>query len=43
MHLPSNEVGQRRGAAAIGHVEQVDACHHLEQFAGYVAPGAVTG
>ena len=42
MHLPSNEVGQRWGTATIGHVEQVDACHHLEQFAGYVAPGPVS-
>jgi hypothetical protein len=43
LHPPSNEVGQRWGAATIGHVEQVDACHHIEQLARYVAPGAVTG
>ncbi len=34
LHLPASKVGECRPGAAIGHVHQVDASHHLEQFPG---------
>ena len=33
LHLTGQQVGERGGGAAIGHVDDVDAGHHLEQFA----------
>ena len=36
LHLPAEQIGQRRRTAAIGHVHHVDAGHHLEQLAGDV-------
>ena len=37
LHLSANQVGQCGRTAAIGHVNHVDAGHHLEQLAGHVA------
>src|SRR5262249_47194739 len=34
LHLPSEEIIERRPATTIGHVNHVDAGHHLEQLAG---------
>ena len=34
LHLSGEQIGERGGRATIGHVNQVDAGHHLEQFAG---------
>ena len=34
LHLAADQIGQRGRAAAIGHVQHIDAGHHLEQFAG---------
>ena len=36
LHLPADQIGHHRRAAAIGHVHHVDAGHHLEQLAGEV-------
>src|SRR5262249_15602347 len=33
LHLPAEQIGKRGYAAAIGHVQHVDASHHLEQLA----------
>ena len=38
LHLPAEQIGERRRRAAIGHVDHVDAGHHLEQLAGHMAP-----
>src|SRR5262249_50480821 len=38
--LPGDEIGDRRPATAIGHVDHVDAGHHLEKLAGQMSPGA---
>ena len=43
LHLTGDQVGQRRRAAAVGHVHHVDAGHHLEQLARHVDRGAVAG
>jgi hypothetical protein len=42
LYLPAKQVGNRRRAAAIGHVHHIDAGHHFEQLAGHMwrAPGA---
>ena len=32
LHLPAEQVGQRRPSTAVGHVEHVDASHHFEQL-----------
>ena len=37
LHLPAEQVGQRGPGAAIGHVNHVDAGHHLEQLAGHMS------
>ncbi len=34
LHLTAEQVGDGRRVAAIGHMQHVDAGHHLEQFAG---------
>ena len=34
LHLSAEQIGQRGRVAAIGHVDHVDAGHHLEQLAG---------
>ena len=36
LHLPAEQIGQRGRRAAIGHVDHVDAGHHLEQLAGHM-------
>ena len=36
LHLPGEQVGERRRRAAIRHVDHVDAGHHLEQLAGHM-------
>ena len=41
LHLPAEQIGQRRRRAAIGHVNHVDAGHHLEQLAGDMWPGSI--
>ena len=38
LHLPAEQIGQRGRRAAIGHVQHVDAGHHLEQLAGDMWP-----
>ena len=43
LHLPAEQIGQRRRRAAIGHVDHVDAGHHLEQLAGDMLRRAVAG
>ena len=40
---PGDEVVERRAGAAIGHVQHLDPGHALEQLAGEVNRGAVTG
>src|SRR5262249_28714704 len=35
--LPADEIGHRRPITAVGHVNHVDAGHHLEQLAGQMA------
>jgi hypothetical protein len=34
LHLPAEQIGNRGSSAAIGHMDNVDAGHHLEQFTG---------
>ena len=34
LHLPAEQIVERRPATTIGHVNHVDAGHHLEQLAG---------
>src|SRR5262245_35466068 len=36
LHLPTEQIGERRPATTIGHVGHIDAGHHLEQFAGHM-------
>jgi hypothetical protein len=36
LHLPGEQVGERRPLAAIRHVQRGDAGHHLEQLAEYM-------
>ena len=43
LHLAGDQIGERRRAAAVGHVDHVDAGQHLEQFAGHVDRRAVAG
>ena len=43
LHLPAEQIGQRRCLAAIRHVDHVDAGHHLEQLARQMARGPVAG
>jgi len=40
LHLPGEEIGERRPATAIGHVDHIDPGHHLEQLAGHMGHGA---
>src|SRR6516162_3045432 len=40
LHLAAEEIGERRPGAAIGHVLNVDAGHHLEQLAGHMHRGS---
>ena len=39
LHLSSEQIDKRGACAAIRHVHQVDAGHHLEQFAGDMLRG----
>src|ERR1700726_1052896 len=34
LHLSAEQIGKRRSPAAIRHMDQINAGHHLEQFAG---------
>ena len=43
LHLPAEQIGERGRRAAIGHVDHVDAGHHLEQLAGHMGRGPVAG
>ena len=43
LHLPGDQIGERRRAAAVGHVDHVDARQHLEQFARHMDRGPVAG
>ena len=43
LHLSADQVGERGRAAAIGHVNHVDAGHHLEQLAGHMGRGPDAG
>ena len=43
LHLAADQIGERRPSAAIRHVHQIDARHHLEQFAREMRPRAGTG
>ena len=43
VQLAAHEIGQHRRRAAIGHVHDVDAGHHLEQLASHVLRAAVAG
>ena len=36
LHLPAEQIGERRSATTIRHVNHVDAGHHLEQLAGHM-------
>ena len=40
LHLSAEQIGQRGRPAAIGHVNHVDAGHHLEQLAGNMGRGS---
>ena len=40
LHLSAEQIGKRRRRAAIGHVNHVDAGHHLEQLAGHMGAAA---
>jgi hypothetical protein len=40
LHLSADEIGQGGRPAAIGHIDQVDASHHLEQLTRHVWPGS---
>ena len=42
LHLSAKEIGKGLHRAAIGNVNNVDACHHLEQFAGHVRCAAIS-
>src|SRR5262249_36173338 len=42
LHLTADEISECRSAATIGHVNDIDARHHLEQLAGNMERGAVT-
>ena len=43
LHLPAEQIGQRGRRAAIGHVDHVDAGHHLEQLAGHMVRASDAG
>ena len=43
LHLAAHQVGERRRAAPVGHVGQLGAGHHLEQFARQMHRGADAG
>src|SRR5262249_5096904 len=40
LHLPAEQVSERGPTTTIGHVNDVDTGHHLEQFAGHMGPAA---
>jgi len=40
VHLTGNQVGERRLLAAIGHLQHINAGHHLEHLAGKMPGGA---
>ena len=41
VQLAANEIGEHRGRSAVGNMHDVDASHHLEQFAGHVLRAAI--
>ena len=42
LHLSTDEIGDKRRRATIGHMKHVDACHHLEQLTGHMRGRADT-